>query len=182
MLLNSRKCDPNVANTQVSAIVQGLSGRRKRSAHVGRRRCGSIEGVDGRTAKRAKQLAVVVIVVGAVLGLVEAAVRARSSVFPPPPRWVGPEMPLKERQIEFLERFGGASVAFVGSSVVDVAVDPSALPRGEDERASYNASTGAGSLRMIATWTRVLAVPKLRPDVVVLGIISRELNANDPEQ
>ena len=144
--------------------------------------CGSIGGVDGRITKRAKQLAVVVIVVLAVFGLVEAAVRARVSVFPPPPRWVGPEMPLKERQIQFLERFGGASVAFVGSSVVDVAVDPSRLKRDEGERPSYNASTGAGSLRMIETWSRVLAVPKLRPDVVVLGIISREFNPNDPEQ
>jgi hypothetical protein len=133
-------------------------------------------------SKRAKQLAVVVIVVGAVFGLAEAAVRTRASVFPPPPRWVGPEMPLKERQIQLLERFGGASVAFVGSSVVDVAVDPSALQREDGRRPAYNASAGAASLRMISTWTRVLAVPKLRPDVVVLGIISREFNANDPEQ
>jgi hypothetical protein len=138
--------------------------------------------VDGRRFKRARQLAVVVIVVGVVFGLAEAAVRARASVFPPPPRWVGPEMPLKERQIEFIERIGGASVAFVGSSVVDVAVDPSSLRRAEGERPYYNASTGAGSLRMISTWTRLLAVPKLRPDVVVLGVISREFNPNDPEQ
>ena len=35
---------------------------------------------------------------------------------------------------------------------------------------------------MIATWARLLAVPQLRPDTVVLGVVSRELNPNDPEQ
>lgn len=137
--------------------------------------------VDGRSPKRVRQLAVVVLIVVVVFGLIEAAVRARESVLPPPPRWVGPEMPLKERQVLALERGGGASVMFVGSSVVDVSIDPSEMRRMED-RPLYNASTGAASLAMISTWTRLLATPKLRPDVAVVGIISRELNPNDPEQ
>lgn len=122
----------------------------------------------------------VVIIVLAVFGLIEAAVRARASVLPPPSRWVGPEMPLKERQIDALRRRGGASVMFVGSSVVDVSVDPSAL-QGR-ARPAYNASTGAASIGMISTWTRLFASPRLRPDVAVLGLISRELNPHDPEQ
>jgi hypothetical protein len=35
---------------------------------------------------------------------------------------------------------------------------------------------------MISTWARRVAVPKLRPDVTVLGVVSREFNPNDPEQ
>lgn len=114
--------------------------------------------------------------------LAEAAVRMRESSLPLPPTWFGPEMPIKDRQIRDLERAGGASVITVGSSVVDVSFTPGAMTSTTGLRPVYNAATGAGSLRMIDIWTRLLAVPRLHPDVVVFGLVSRELNDNDPAQ
>jgi hypothetical protein len=112
----------------------------------------------------------------------ELGVRAIASKLPDPQRWSGPEMQLKQSQIDELAEEGGASVVFIGSSTVDAGVDPSAIVDPAATRPLYNAATGAGSLRMIATWARHIAIPRLKPDVVVLGLQSRELNPNDPEQ
>ena len=112
----------------------------------------------------------------------EAVVRARESVLPRPPTWFGPEMPIKEQQIGALQARGGASVVAVGSSTVDVSVDPSQMAPPPWGRPAYNAATGAGSLRMIDIWSRYVAIPRLQPDVVIFGIVSREMNPNDPAQ
>jgi hypothetical protein len=90
-------------------------------------------------------------------------------------------MPVKEAAMRRLAEDDGVSVVFLGSSTMDAAADPSLSSVGR-QRGSYNASVGAGSLAMIDVWGRLLAVPVLRPDVVVVGIVSRELNPNDPEQ
>lgn len=111
----------------------------------------------------------------------ELVVRWRVGELPEPTLWSGPEMGVKEQRIGVLERHRGASVLFLGSSTVDAGVDPSRLGIEEVNRPAYNAATGAGSLDMIDFWARHVAVPRLDPDVVVLGVVSRELNPNNPE-
>ena len=118
----------------------------------------------------------------AVLLVAEVAVRASASSLPTPRLWSGPEMPVKEEQMAALGSEGGASVVFMGSSTMDAAADPSAFELQGADRPSYNASSGAGSMRMIDLWGRLEVLPALEPDVVVLGVVSRELNPNDAEQ
>lgn len=126
----------------------------------------------------------IAIIAGAALGLLllaEAGIRWRAPALPDPLIWSGPEMQYKERQIRRLQASGGASVVFLGSSVVDAGVDPSSMSLAT-RRPVYNAGTGGASLGMIDLWARRVVVPRLRPDVVVLGLASRELNPHDPEQ
>jgi hypothetical protein len=124
-------------------------------------------------------IAVVAVVV---MALADLGVRTRTSAIPAPTRWLGPEMALKEQQIDALQRDGGASTIFIGSSNVDAGVDPSALTAVRGPRPAYNAATGAASIAMIDFWARNVAISRLRPDVVIVGLTSRELNQNDPEQ
>lgn len=131
------------------------------------------------TARRMR--AVAVLLLGLVL-LAELGVRARAASMPDPLRWSAPELQYKEQQIHRLEGRGGASVVFLGSSVVDVGVDPTLVPQPRGGRPVYNAATGGGSIAMIDTWGERVAVPRLKPDVVVVGLVSRELNPNDPVQ
>jgi hypothetical protein len=130
---------------------------------------------------RRRLLTVVAVAVGLLL-VAEAGVRLSSSRLPTPQLWSGPEMPVKEEQIDELAAHGGASVVFMGSSTMDAAADASAFHINGATRPLYNGSTGAGSMSMIDIWGRLVAVPRLHPDVIVLGLVSRELNPNDREQ
>jgi hypothetical protein len=114
--------------------------------------------------------------------LAELGVRIRASSMPDPLRWSAPELQYKEQQIHRLQSRGGASIVFLGSSVVDVGVDPTLVAPRRGGRPAYNAATGGGSIAMIDTWAERVAVPRLKPDVVVIGLVSRELNPNDPVQ
>jgi len=124
----------------------------------------------------------ILVVAVAVLALAELTVRARASTMPDPPRWSAPEIDYKEAQVERLQARGGASVVFLGSSVIDAAANPTLVASPGAARPPYNAGFGGGSVRMINTWATKVAVPRLKPDVVVLGLASRDLNPNDPEQ
>jgi hypothetical protein len=131
---------------------------------------------------RRRHLALVLLSALVVLAVAEGAVRARASSLPEPRRWSGPEMQVKEDRIAELEAAGGALVVLLGSSTVDAALDPSRMAGPGDGRPVYNAATGAGSIDMISTWAREVAVPRLRPHTVVLGLASRELTPHDTEQ
>jgi hypothetical protein len=72
---------------------------------------------------------------------------------------------------------GKVRVAVVGSSVVDLGVDPARLGV-----PAYNVALRGASADIIATWTRRVVVPRLRPMTVVIGLTSRELSPNDAEQ
>jgi len=123
-------------------------------------------------------LAVAVLLIVAI----DLFVRARSSALPDPPRWSAPEIDYKEKQVRRLQARGGSSTVFLGSSVIDVAADPSHLSPASAARPAYNAGFGAASVSMIDTWATKVALPRLRPDVVVVGLASRDVNANDPDQ
>ena len=111
----------------------------------------------------------VVVVLAAELG-----VRAVSGSLPDPQVWSTPEIQYK---VSLIEESEAVDVALIGSSVVDVSVDPAGLGR-----PSFNAALGAASIGMVADFTRAVVVPRLDPSVVVIGVTSRELNANALQQ
>lgn len=110
----------------------------------------------------------------------ELVVRVRADALPPNQTWFGPEMQYKSRQIDTLEQHGGASVVFIGSSNLDAAGDTRFFTETPSNRPVYNASTGAGTLTTIDVWSERFALPRLQPDVVVIGLTGRELNPNNP--
>jgi hypothetical protein len=115
------------------------------------------------------------LVAAAVLVVIaELAVRAVSGSLPEPQLWSTPEIQYK---VELIDESDGVEVALAGSSVIDVSVDPTELGR-----PAFNAALGAASIGMVADFTRDVAVPRLDPEVVVIGLTSRELNANSLEQ
>jgi hypothetical protein len=111
--------------------------------------------------------------------LAELFVRLVENRLPPPPKWPTKEIYIKEQRLGKLAKAGGASVVIIGSSVVDISVDPARFsPAGRGKRGGYNASLiGVGPI-VVDIWTRLLVQPKLRPDTVVIGISSRDVNAN----
>ncbi len=123
----------------------------------------------------------IVAVVFLVLLAAEALVRVRASALPPPLKWATPDLDRKVTQIGALSARGGASVLFLGSSTVDAGVDPTLLDLDQTSLSAYNAGLRGGSIAMVSHWARAIAVPRLRPAVVILGIASRELAANDDE-
>lgn len=132
--------------------------------------------------RRRSRLVLIAIVCALVLLGAEAVTRARASALPPPLKWATTDLDRKVQQIEELREAGGASVVFLGSSTVDAGVDPSALSIPASDRPAYNAAVRGGTIRMVSTWAKEIAIPRLRPDVVVVGVASRELNENDASQ
>ena len=130
------------------------------------------------TRRLVQILAVAVLLIVAV----DLVVRVRASALPDPPRWSAPEIDYKEKQVRRLQSRGGSSTVLLGSSVIDVGADPAQLSAASAERPAYNAGFGAASIRMIDTWGTRVVLPRLHPDVVVLGLASRDVNANDPDQ
>lgn len=130
---------------------------------------------------RARWLRILVVAL-VVMCIAEAGLRARASVLPKPQLWNSPELDFKENQINALASRGGASIISVGSSVIDVAFDAHKLNLDPGTRPGYNAGTAGASIGTIDRWSELLAVPRLHPDTVVIGIVSRELNPNDSKQ
>jgi len=130
---------------------------------------------------RARWLRVVVVVL-AVFCMAEVTVRARADTLIEPQLWPSPEQTYKSQQIGALAANGGASLIAIGSSTVDAAFDADLLTPVADARPAYNAATGGASLVISAGWSEFEAVPRLKPDTVVVGITSREMNPNDPQQ
>jgi hypothetical protein len=124
-----------------------------------------------------------IVLIGVVLLLAaEGFVRARASALPPPLKWFTTDLDRKVQQIAELERGGGASVVFIGSSTVDSAIDPSAIDLADGERPAYNAAVRGGTMRMVSSWTKTVVLPRLRPDMVVIGVASDELSTLGPRE
>ena len=130
-------------------------------------------------ARRRRRLAKVALITALVLVGAEGALRLRASALPAPADWAIPAIGHKFEQIKELEQNGGASVVFLGASTVDAGLDPDRFPVKAGERPAYNAAVRGGTMSVIGTWAKHVAIPRLRPDVVVLGLSSRELNEND---
>lgn len=122
-----------------------------------------------------------IVVALAVVLLTELALRLSAPLLPPPQVWPYPEVQSKAVEMTDLSRKSGAGTVFVGSSIVDVGLDPAAYDAlGRQARPTYNAGLLSGSLGEVQVWTQDFVVPALRPSTVVIGVSPRELNGGDP--
>jgi hypothetical protein len=108
----------------------------------------------------------------------EVAVRATGDRLPPGGDWPTPEYARKAEQLHHLADTGGAGIVAFGSSVIDVSLDPTRFPRAAAPRGAYNAGILGTSPSVIAAWARLVVFPALHPDVVLIAVSSRDLNAN----
>ncbi|MGH2759054.1 MAG: hypothetical protein ACRDKJ_05755 [Actinomycetota bacterium] len=132
-----------------------------------------------RSGKRGLVLSLVVAV--AVVFGAELVVRAAASRLPEPLVWNDREVQNKVARMEALGRnVPGASAVFVGSSSMNAAADPILTDRliGAKTRPSFNAALNGADLRSLEIWVTRVVLPKLRPQVIVLGTTSLELNDN----
>jgi hypothetical protein len=109
----------------------------------------------------------------------EGVARALDDELPPLLRYHSYEADLKVDRMEELEDEGGAAIAFVGTSLV-YGIDPATLPPSVDGRPSgYNAALASGIPTLVHPWAIRSVLPRLRPDVLVLGLTSYEVS-DDP--
>jgi hypothetical protein len=116
--------------------------------------------------------------------LAELAIRAAEPKLQDPLLWPGWEAQNKVVAMDRLGGRGGASVAFVGSSMVQAGLNAEIATRQlEGKRPAFNAALNGSDMRATDIWTREVVVPRLRPDVVVVGFNSGELNDhwNEPD-
>ena len=100
---------------------------------------------------------------------------------PPPPTWGSRELQAQATRIDQLARDGETCLAFVGSSTVGSAVDPEILTAQLGHDYWYVAWVSGANAPLLRPWTEEVVVPKLDPEVVVLGVTSMEVNdAYDP--
>lgn len=129
----------------------------------------------GRRGPRGVSLVVLIVVL--VVLLAELAVRAAAPKLREPLLWPDWEAQHKVAAMDRLGVRGGASVVFVGSSMVNAGANPSLaselLPR---NRPAFNAALNGSDIFTTDLWTRNVVVPRLRPRVVVVGFNSGELN------
>jgi hypothetical protein len=123
----------------------------------------------------------VLVLVVVVLVLAELFTRAIASHLPAPLQWDAYETQVKVNQIDALAQRGGADVVYFGSSIVDVGIDPQEVDRTLDGHiTSYNAGLSAAIPRMTANWAEHVVIPRLHPKVIVIGLCSYDLGAEDP--
>jgi hypothetical protein len=127
--------------------------------------------------KRPRRLRIALALTLAVLLTAEVGVRLVEDRLLPPPDWYTPEYGIKQEQMDDLEDGGGSSIVFIGSSVIDTTLDPAGLTAPGD-RPAYNAGLIGANLEMVDRWSELVVEPALRPDVVVLGVSSRDVNRN----
>jgi hypothetical protein len=117
------------------------------------------------------------IVAVACLALVDVSVRAavpRTASFN---AWNDWQATHKVEAIDELARRGGSPLVLMGSSMMDYAADPGALSKLLGlQRPAFNASLNGAEARLMDFWLLNVVVPRLRPQVVVIGVSSRELN------
>lgn len=112
-----------------------------------------------------------------VLALAEIGVRVISPKFGPLNWWNDWEATRKVEVMDKLAAKGGASVVFVGSSMMNAAADPLLFSKLTGSgRPAFNAALNGAGTRLLDLWTLDVVVPRLRPKVVVIGLSSRELN------
>ena len=129
--------------------------------------------------RRRSRLPISIVVTAVLVLAAEAAVRAAAGTLPQPLEWPDREAQNKVERMDLLERRGGASIVFVGSSMMNAAGDPAAATRllGA-RRPAFNAALNGADMRSMEVWTMRVVVPRLRPRAVVIGFSSLELNDN----
>lgn len=130
-----------------------------------------------RSGKRGLVVSIVVAI--AFVFAAELAVRAGASRLPEPLVWTDHEVQNKVARMDALgRRVPGASAVFVGSSSMNAAADPILTDKLLDAktRPAFNAALNGADLRSMEFWITRVVLPKLRPQVVVLGTTSLEFN------
>ena len=117
-----------------------------------------------------------------VLALLEVSARLAAPGLPVDPgKWPRAEIAQKLDQIHGMINDGQtADVIFVGSSMMAGGIDPVAFTDRSDVT-SYNAAFAGPSTRTVGPWAVDILEPLLDPEVVVIGIQSREMNDNAPK-
>jgi hypothetical protein len=131
------------------------------------------------TGSRQRRLWVTVGIMGALL-VAELAARALGSRLPDPERW---KLPAVEVLLERMERVPPGGVVLLGASQTGTDIAPVALAeQAESVETAFNAWLVGAGMRTVERWAREFVVPRLAPSVVVIGVTSRELNDNLPEE
>lgn len=136
---------------------------------------GDVAAPPSRPARRLRTAIPLVIVL---VLLAELAIRAAAPKLRDPLLWPDWEAAHKVTAMDQLAASrGGASVVFVGSSMVNAGFSAElATQLLGGSRPVFNAALNGSDLRMTDVWTRGVVVPRLHPKVVVLGFNSGELN------
>ena len=118
----------------------------------------------------------------AILVAVELASRMIAPSLPVDPgKWPRIEIASKLDQIRDIANTGKkVEVLFAGSSMMAGGIDPVAFTEASG-KSSYNAAFAGPSMRTVTPWVLDVVEPLLRPDVVVVGVQSRELSDNGPK-
>lgn len=118
----------------------------------------------------------------AILVAVELASRMIAPSLPVDPgKWPRIEIASKLDQIrELANEERKVEVLFAGSSMMAGGIDPVAFTEASG-RSSYNAAFAGPSMRTVTPWVLDVVRPLLDPEVVVVGIQSRELSDNGPK-
>jgi hypothetical protein len=128
---------------------------------------------------RKRKVSAVVTIVSLLAVMVAAEVAARVWLPAIPPdahTWPRAEIGQKLEQIEAYEERGEAiDVLFVGSSQMAASTNPQLFTE-QTGLSSYNAAFAGPAMRTVGRWLLDIVEPKLSPDVVVVGIASRDSN------
>lgn len=128
----------------------------------------------GRWRSRLLQVAALIVVL---LGVAELGVRAVDGRLLRPLEWHQWEAQVKADQIETLSTKGGAPIVIIGNSAMHYAFDPGRFAADLPQAPiAYNAGLPGGIPKIMQVWTERLVIPKLHPKVVVLGVVSADLN------
>jgi hypothetical protein len=123
--------------------------------------------------------------IGTFIGVVVAAEVFARMLLPSLPTdvhtWPRAEIGQKLEQIERMESRGEqVDVLFAGSSLVAAGINPQLFTQ-QSGLTSYNAAFAGSSMRTVARWVLDIVEPKLSPEVIVIGMASRDVNDGGPK-
>jgi hypothetical protein len=120
----------------------------------------------------------------AVLFAAEIAARMIEPLIPATKGWPTTQMAAKVDQMtELATSSTDVSVVFLGSSSMDQDVNPVVFNDTSSGLISYNASLNGLSVRTLELWALDVVLPALDPEIVVIGLTTRELNdGGTPQQ
>lgn len=131
---------------------------------------------DSNSPSRGRWKVVALVVVGVLLGA-ELAARVIEPMVPSTQGWPSAQMASKvDQMMDLAAKSIDIDVVFLGSSSMDQALNPISFNTNDAGLVAYNASFNGASLRSMELWAQEVVVPTLNPELVVLGLTTRELN------
>lgn len=111
----------------------------------------------------------------AVLIIAEVAARILTAGLPDP-EWNFAQTDRKVAEMEALRDSGGAEIVFVGNSAVNSDIIGDVIARDSQFDSVYNAGLDGSPGKLTLDWASNVVEPLLGPDLVVIGLTSRDLN------